>query len=70
MSYSTEQLQAMRQKYVARGVSNGNLNIATKAVNATITTEKGEEFIFQGEADNISDKLIHDSLGVYCLSTA
>ena len=45
MSYSTEQLQAMRQKYVARGVSNGNLNIAAKAVNATITTEKGEEFI-------------------------
>lgn len=45
MSYTTEQLQAMRQKYVARGVGNGNLNIATKAVNATITTEKGEEFI-------------------------
>lgn len=45
MSYTTEQLQDIRQKYVARGVSNGNLNIARTAKNATITTEKGEEFI-------------------------
>lgn len=45
MSYSTEQLQEMRNKYVARGVSNGNLNIAQTAKNATIITEKGEEFI-------------------------
>lgn len=45
MSYTTEQLQAMRHKYVARGVSNGNLNIAKNAKNATITTEKGEEYI-------------------------
>ena len=45
MSHTTEQLHEIRQKYVARGVSNGNLNIATKAVNATVTTEKGEEFI-------------------------
>ncbi|MHC5225840.1 4-aminobutyrate--2-oxoglutarate transaminase [Ignatzschineria sp. LJL83] len=45
MAYTTEQLQDIRNKYVARGVSNGNLNIATSAKNATITTEKGEEFI-------------------------
>ncbi|PWD86759.1 4-aminobutyrate--2-oxoglutarate transaminase [Ignatzschineria cameli] len=45
MSYNTEQLQKMRQQYVARGVSNGNLNIAKSAKNATIITEKGEEFI-------------------------
>ncbi len=45
MSYSTEQLQEIRNKYVARGVSNGNLNIAKTAKNSTIITEKGEEFI-------------------------
>ena len=45
MSYSTEQLQEIRNKYVARGVSNGNLNIAKTAKNSTIVTEKGEEFI-------------------------
>ena len=45
MAYTTEQLQEIRNKYVARGVSNGNLNIAASAKNATITTEKGEEFI-------------------------
>lgn len=45
MSYNTEKLQKMRQQYVARGVSNGNLNIAKSAKNATIITEKGEEFI-------------------------
>ncbi len=45
MSYNTEQLQSIRQQYVARGVSNGNLNIAKSAKNATITTEKGEQFI-------------------------
>ena len=45
MSYNTAELQDIRQKYVARGVSNGNLNIARSAKNATIITEKGEEFI-------------------------
>lgn len=45
MSYNTEQLQEIRNTYVARGVSNGNLNIAKSAKNATIITEKNEEYI-------------------------
>lgn len=38
-------LQELREKYVARGVSTGNLNVATEAKNATITVEGGKEYI-------------------------
>ncbi len=38
-------LQQLREKYVARGVSNGNLNVAVSAKNATVKTEDGREFI-------------------------
>lgn len=41
----TKDLQDKRNKYVARGVSNGNLSIATKAHGATITDPEGNEFI-------------------------
>lgn len=44
MSRTTE-LQKKREKYVARGVSNGNLNIANKAHSATITDPEGNTFI-------------------------
>jgi 4-aminobutyrate aminotransferase / (S)-3-amino-2-methylpropionate transaminase / 5-aminovalerate transaminase len=42
---STKDLQEKRKKYVPRGVSNGNLNIAQKAVGATITDIDGIEWI-------------------------
>lgn len=45
MTDLTQTLQEMRKKYVAHGVSNGNLNIARKAKNATIVAESGKEFI-------------------------
>lgn len=38
-------LKALRNEYVAQGVGNGNLNIATWAKNATVMTESGKEFI-------------------------
>lgn len=41
----TKDLQDKRNKYVARGVSNGNLSIAAKAHGATITDPEGNEFI-------------------------
>lgn len=41
----TKDLQEKRNKYVARGVSNGNLRIAAKAHGATITDPEGNEFI-------------------------
>lgn len=41
----TTDLQDKRKKYVARGVSNGNLSIAAKAHGATITDPEGNEFI-------------------------
>ena len=41
----TTDLQDKRNKYVARGVSNGNLSIASKAHGATITDPEGKEFI-------------------------
>lgn len=41
----TKDLQDKRNKYVARGVSNGNLSIAGKAHSATITDPEGNEFI-------------------------
>lgn len=42
---STKELQEKRQKYVARGVSNGNLNIAKKASGATVIDIDGNEWI-------------------------
>lgn len=41
----TKDLQDKRNKYVARGVSNGNLSIASQAHGATITDPEGNEFI-------------------------
>lgn len=41
----TEELQKKRDKYVARGVSNGNLSIASHAHGATVTDPEGNEFI-------------------------
>ena len=38
-------LKSLREQYVAQGVGNGNLNIATSAKNATVMTESGKEFI-------------------------
>ncbi|GAA5096590.1 4-aminobutyrate--2-oxoglutarate transaminase [Wohlfahrtiimonas larvae] len=38
-------LQALREKYVARGVSTGNLNVAVTAKNATVVMEDGREYI-------------------------
>lgn len=45
MTTRTETLQKMREEYVARGISNSNLNVADFAKNATITTIDGKEFI-------------------------
>lgn len=42
---STQELQEKRRKYVPRGVSNGNLNIARDAKGSTITDLDGNEFI-------------------------
>lgn len=42
---TTKELQEKRQKYVARGVSNGNLNIAQKASGATVIDIDGKEWI-------------------------
>jgi 4-aminobutyrate aminotransferase/(S)-3-amino-2-methylpropionate transaminase len=42
---STKELQEMRQKYVAKGVSNGNLNIAQYAHGATVIDIDGREWI-------------------------
>src|SRR5699024_8223370 len=41
----TEELQKKRAKYVARGVSNGNLSIARHAHAATVTGPEVNEFI-------------------------
>ena len=38
-------LQELREKYVARGVSTGNLNVAVTAKNATVVMEDGREYI-------------------------
>ncbi|WP_338472568.1 4-aminobutyrate--2-oxoglutarate transaminase [Niallia sp. XMNu-256] len=42
---TTKELQEKRQKYVARGVSNGNLNFAQKASGATVIDMDGNEWI-------------------------
>ena len=42
---STQELQEKRRKYVPKGVSNGNLNIARDAKGSTITDLDGNEFI-------------------------
>lgn len=42
---STKELQQLREKYVPKGVSNGNLNIAQKAHGATIIDIEGREWI-------------------------
>jgi 4-aminobutyrate aminotransferase/(S)-3-amino-2-methylpropionate transaminase len=42
---STQELQEKRKKYVSKGVSNGNLNIAQKASGATIIDIDGNEWI-------------------------
>ncbi|WHX26211.1 4-aminobutyrate--2-oxoglutarate transaminase [Virgibacillus halodenitrificans] len=42
---TTKQLQEKRQKYVPRGVSNGNVNIADYASGATITDIDGNKWI-------------------------
>nr|WP_304214880.1 4-aminobutyrate--2-oxoglutarate transaminase [Fredinandcohnia onubensis] len=42
---NTKELQEKREKYVPKGVSNGNLNIAHKATGATITDIDGNEWI-------------------------
>ncbi|MEW9677682.1 4-aminobutyrate--2-oxoglutarate transaminase [Lentibacillus sp. L22] len=42
---TTEELQAKRQQYIPRGVSNGNLNIAAYASGATVTDIEGKEWI-------------------------
>lgn len=42
---STKELQDKRAKYVPRGVSNGNLNIADHAKGATVTDLDGNEWI-------------------------
>lgn len=42
---STEELQEKRRKYIPRGVSNGNLNIAKHAKGATIVDLDGKEWI-------------------------
>lgn len=42
---STKELQEKRKKYVPKGVSNGNLNIAQKAISATITDIDQREWI-------------------------
>lgn len=42
---TTEELQEKRNKYVPRGVSNGNLNIADYASGATITDMDGKKWI-------------------------
>ncbi|WP_042353082.1 4-aminobutyrate--2-oxoglutarate transaminase [Bacillus massiliigorillae] len=42
---STKELQEKRVKYVPKGVSNGNLNIAHKASGATITDIDGNDWI-------------------------
>ncbi|MEN1968770.1 4-aminobutyrate--2-oxoglutarate transaminase [Lentibacillus sp. N15] len=42
---TTEELQAKRQKYIPRGVSNGNLNIAAHASGATVTDIEGRKWI-------------------------
>jgi len=43
--FSTKELQEKRKKYVPRGVSNGNLNIAAHATGATVTDINGREWI-------------------------
>lgn len=45
MSDQFEYFKAKREKYVARGVSNGNLHVADKAQGATITDVDGRTFI-------------------------
>lgn len=42
---TTNDLQSMREKYIPRGVSNGNLNIASHAKGATITDMDGKKWI-------------------------
>lgn len=42
---TTKDLQSMREKYVPRGVSNGNVNIAAHARGATITDLDGRQWI-------------------------
>ncbi|HLR65723.1 4-aminobutyrate--2-oxoglutarate transaminase [Virgibacillus alimentarius] len=42
---TTNDLQAKREKYVPRGVSNGNINIASHATGSTVTDMDGREWI-------------------------
>ena len=46
----TEDIQKKRKQYVAKGVSNGNLNIAAHASGATVTDVEGKEWIDFGGA--------------------
>ena len=45
LTKSTKELQDKRNKYIPRGVSNGNLHIARDAQGSTITDIEGNEFI-------------------------
>lgn len=42
---TSKDLQAKRDAYVPRGVSNGNLNIATRAKGSTVIDSDGKEWI-------------------------
>src|SRR5690625_865825 len=42
---TSKELQNKRKKYVPRGVSNGNLNIAKEATGATVIDQEGNEWI-------------------------
>ncbi|TXL64386.1 4-aminobutyrate--2-oxoglutarate transaminase [Cerasibacillus terrae] len=44
-SLSTKELQDKREKYIPRGVSNGNMHVAEHAKSATITDKDGREWI-------------------------
>lgn len=43
--HSTKELQELREKYVPRGVGNGNTNIAASASGSTVTDIDGKEWI-------------------------
>ena len=45
MGKTQEQLESLRNEYVARGVSNGNTHIADFAKGATVTDKDGKEWI-------------------------
>lgn len=45
MSYSTKDLQKMREEYIPKGISNANASIAAHATGATVTDLDGKEWI-------------------------